>query len=317
MHHGNGAVTAGKRQHGQFFTSENPFTAPPFEHWARSAALDGSDVLEPFAGSNSLIDHLEGMDYKMRSTSYDISPADDRLRVQLRDTLTDFPTGFDICVTNPPWLAKNSATARGLDFPSCGYDDLYKFALELCLHNCAWVAALVPESFIRAGVFHDRLTDFVSMPRRLFDDTGHPTGLALFAPEATDDVVVWSNDKKVGSLAALELFRPHPRNDRPTVRFNDPNGNVGLIAMDNTEKETIRYCPVEELAGYTVKHSSRFITKVQYDGKVRIDRWNRFLAKFRQDTYDVLMTCYRGVRKDGMFRRRLDWNLARGIMHNA
>ena len=93
--------------------------------------------------------------------SCDIHPADER--VEMRDTLDAFPLGFDVCITNPPWLAKNSVTARGLAFPDCSYDDLYKFALEKCLDNCGWVAALVPELFIRASLFQERLTDFVSL----------------------------------------------------------------------------------------------------------------------------------------------------------
>ncbi len=304
-----------KRQNGRFFTTGNPFRHPAFRAWAQCSGLPSAPILEPFAGANSLIAHLEGMGLCKDSASYDVHPSDRRVR--RRDTLESFPKGFDVCVTNPPWLARNSATVRGLAFPGCRHDDLYKFALEKCLDNCGWVAALVPESFIRARIFQERLTDFISLASRLFTDTGHPVGLALFQPHLATDVKVWFQQARVGLLSELERLRPRPKPDGPLVRFNDPRGNVGLIALDNTRAASIRFCRVEELAEYPVKKTGRHITKLRVDGRVRIDAWNDYLDDFRARTHDVLMTCYKGIRKDGMYRRRLDWALARGIVHHA
>lgn len=304
-----------KRQNGQFFTAGNPFQHRAFRVWAERSDLQSETILEPFAGANSLIDHLEDMGICNASVSYDIHPSD--RRVKRRNTLESFPKGFEVCVTNPPWLAKNSATVRGLDFPDCRYDDLYKFALEKCLDNCGWVAALVPESFICARLFRERLTDFISLPSGLFKDTSHPVGLALFQPDDVQDVTVWFREARVGFLSKIEALRPRPIPDGPSIRFNDPHGNVGLIALDNTFTASIRFCPVDELAEYPVKHSGRHITKMHVDGQIRIDAWNDYLESFRKRTNDVLMTSYKGIRKDGMYRRRLDWNLARGIIHHA
>ncbi len=304
-----------KRRNGQFFTEGNPFEHEAFISWAECSDITSHKILEPFAGANSLIDHLEGMGLCNNSASYDIHPSDKR--VERRDTLESFPKGFEVCVTNPPWLARNSATIRGFEFPDYGYDDLYKFALEKCLQNCGWVAALVPESFICARIFQERLTDFISLNPDLFTDTGHPVGLALFNPLQTDDVNIWFGDSHISTLSDLELLRPQPLPDGPIVRFNDPSGNVGLIALDNTKTASIRFCPVEELADYKVKKTGRHITKLHVDGKVEIKRWNEYLSEFRKKTRDVLMTCYKGIRKDGMYRRRLDWKLARGIIHRA
>ena len=304
-----------KRENGRYFTARNPFHHPAFRAWALCSGLPSASILEPFAGANSLIEYLEGMGLCDDSASYDIHPSDRRVR--RRDTLESFPEGFDVCVTNPPWLARNSATVRGLRFPDCRYDDLYKFALEKCLDNCGWVAALVPESFICARLFQNRLTDFISLPSGLFAETGHPVGLALFQPEATPDVNVWFRDTHIGLLRNIESLRPRPKPDGPAVRFNDPSGNVGLIALDNTRTASIRFCRVEELADYRVKKTGRHITKLRVEGQVRIDAWNDYLEDFRERTHDVLMTCYKGIRKDGMYRRRLDWNLARGIIHHA
>ncbi len=304
-----------KRANGQFFTVGNPFRHPAFYQWARQCGMPEVSILEPFAGANSLINHLQDMGVCNNFAAYDIRPS--HASVLYQDTLAEFPSGYKVCVTNPPWLAKNSATVRGLDFPDCVYDDLYKFALKKCLDHCEWVAALVPESFIRANIFQSRLRYFVSLTSKLFTDTGHPVGLALFQPEPSRNVSVWSAHQYLGSLADLEALRPKPNPTDPAITFNDPTGNVGLIALDNTKTSSIRFCPVNELATYTVKKTGRHITKLRVNGSIRIQTWNEYLRLFREKTNDVLLTCYKGIRKDGKYRRRLDWGIARGIIHHA
>ena len=304
-----------KREAGQYFTSGNPFSNLPFSDWAVQAGLPNNPILEPFAGCNSLIKILVDMGLCKKATSYDIHPADKQ--VKQRNTLTKFPKGYDICITNPPWLAKNSATVRGLAYPDCRYDDLYKFALEKCLNHCGYVATLVPESFITANLFQDRLQDFISLTLEMFTETDHPVGLALFVPDPIHDVNVWSGMERVGLLSLLQKMKPEPQRLGASVKFNDPHGNVGLIALDNTKEASIRFCEVEELADYKVKQTGRHITKLNVDGNIRINEWNRLLAEFRDKTYDVLMTCYKGIRKDGKYRRRCDWALARGVIHHV
>lgn len=304
-----------KREAGQYFTSGNPFGNRPFLNWAKQAGLPKVRILEPFAGSNSLITWLMGMGLCKQSTSYDIAPA--HSKVKRRDTLTTFPKDYDICITNPPWLAKNSATVRGLSYPDCAYDDLYKFALEKCLNHCEYVATLVPESFITADLFQDRLQDFISITSNIFADTNHPVGLALFVPEPVHDVNIWSGLKRVGLLSALQKMKPEQQKSGTPVQFNDSRGNVGLIALDNTKEASIRFCEVGELCGYQVKQTGRHITKLNVSGGVKIKEWNRLLTAFREKTFDVLMTCYKGIRKDGKYRRRCDWGLARGVIHHV
>jgi len=308
-------MSSHKRQRGQYFTKENPFNHPAFKAWAKTAGLPQSDLLEPFAGANSLISMLSEMGLCRTSTSYDISPANKQ--VKRKDTLKCFPKGYSVCVTNPPWLAKNSATIRGLRFPDCTYDDIYKFALKRCLDNCAYVAALVPESFITANLFQERLKSFVSLTSGLFEDTQHPVGLAMFKPECSKDVVVWSGNKKVGMLSCLKSIKPNPKEHGINIKFNQPEGNVGLIALDNTLEPSIRFCDVSELKNYKVKPTGRHITKLKVQGEIRISDWNQVLNEVRKKTYDVLMTCYKGIRRDGMYRRRCDWSFARGIIQHV
>lgn len=300
-----------KRINGQFFTTANPFNCRAFSDWSRRAGLPEETVLEPFAGANSLIDHLKSIGKIREWQSYDIEPR--AAGIMQRDTIANFPSGYNVCVTNPPWLAKNSAAFRGLPFPDTQYDDLYKLALTKCLDHCGYVAALVPESFIRANLHQARLHTFISLTKSMFSDTQHPVGMALFNPAPVDDVIIYSGMQRVGMLSELQHHRP-PSSSSPEIRFNDPNGNLGLIALDNTREASIRFCNVAELKDYTVSDKCRHITKMSVPWKVNIRDCNELISSFREATKDVLLTCYRGIRKDGMYRRRLDWNLARDII---
>ena len=305
-----------KRQDGRFYTAGNPFRHRAFKKWASEAGLPNATILEPFAGANGLIHHLEDMKLCRGFKSFDIQPNDPEVRT--RDSLTDFPRGFEVCITNPPWLARNVASRLGMAFPHCKYQDIYALALDRCLENCDWVAALVPESFLRVGLFRARLRDFVSLTRSMFSDTAHPVGLAMFGPNEIEDAVVWSGPKKIGWLTALESFRPNPIPSGCPIRFNDPDGNVGLIALDNTKSASIRFCDPAELGDYTVRESCRSITRMAVgQDKIEINKWNKVLREFRSLTCDVAITPFRGLREDGMYRRRCDWSLARGIIHNA
>jgi hypothetical protein len=302
-----------KRTKGQFFTIKNPFDCQPFAAWGRRAGLPKETVLEPFAGSNSIITHLENLGSVKRWKSFDIEPQ--ATGIKRRDTIADFPNGYNVCITNPPWLAKNIATFHDLPFPDTPFDDLYKLALTKCLDNCGYVAALVPESFIRAELHQTRLHTFISLTESMFSDTKHPVGLALFDPVSIKDVIIYSGKERVGLLSELKKYQPQdPTKPVPKIRFNDPSGNLGLIALDNTKEASIRFCDVRELKDYEVSDKCRHITKISVPWRVDIDKYNKILKTFRDATKDVLLTCYRGIRKDGMYRRRLDWNFARNII---
>ncbi|MBF2759853.1 MAG: hypothetical protein ISN28_06235 [Ectothiorhodospiraceae bacterium AqS1] len=307
------AADAGKRARGAYYTLHNPFDHPAFIEWADAAALSEAQVLEPFAGENSLIDHLQSMGLAKRFAAFDITPA--AKPVRRRDTLADFPKGYGVCITNPPWLAKNSATVRGLPYPDCGYDDIYKWSLDLCLAHCRWVAALIPESFIRSGLFHDRLTHFISIRKRLFSETAHPVGLALFAPqECADgkDFRVWSGARPLGRWQDLcRRWLAPPRKPGRHLVFNDPAG------IDNVRHASIRFCTVKEIADYEIKQTSRFITRIRAPGLPSISKLNDCLKEFRHQTGDIFLSAYRGLRYDGYYRRRMDWRIARTVVDHA
>ena len=320
-----------KRASGRYYTRGNPFQLEPFRTWAKASNLEQQITLEPFAGAKDIPQLIDAAHLRCRDWAlFDIEPGAEG--VVQRDTLADFPKGFSVCITNPPWLARNSATRRGLPFPEATrYDDLYKYALEQCLAHCGWVAAIIPEAFIRSGLFLKRLHDFISfVPQTqdktnyppdkggrgfsvMFEDTEHPVGLALFAPHATSDVSVWRNNQFLGGINELRRHLPLPSSNREIV-FNDPEGNLGLIAIDNTVSASIRFCPPEELKDYPIRVHCRSITKIGVPWHVDIDMLNARLTTIREKTHDVFLTAFKGLRRDGHYRRRLDWALSRAIV---
>ena len=229
-----------KRSRGEYYTEGNPFTLKPFLDWSKRVDLTNQIVLEPFAGANNIIKSLSAINLCNEFAAFDVCPTNNS--VLYRDTLEDFPQGYNVCVTNPPWLARNSATRRGLKFPTTTYDDLYKQCLDLCLQHCPAVAALIPASFLHAKLFLDRLETYVLLhDRSLFNDTDNPVCLALFNSESTDEVNIYYDNEYVGELTALERMIPVPKSQK-LIRFNDVRGELGFIAFDNTLEPTIRFC---------------------------------------------------------------------------
>lgn len=303
-----------KRQHGRFYTEGNPFGHEAFSQWARSARLRTVRVLEPFAGANNIIRALQEHGYAKDFASFDIDPRN--AQVWRRDTLSSFPRGFDVCVTNPPWLAKNSAHRRGLWFPDTSFDDLYKFSLDIALAHCPYVAAIIPATYLQSKLFRDRVETVIFLhDEGMFSDTENPVCLALFVPQSAA-LTIYHDDHRVGSFDELRACLPKPRTRR-AITFNHPEGELGFVAFDGTQAPSIKFCKGEELAGYTISHSSRMITRIKTDLQLNdrlITTLNRRLAEFRQQTQDVFLTPFKGLRKDGKYRRRMDYSLARDFI---
>lgn len=303
-----------KRAHGRYYTAANLFDTPHFHAWARAAGLPHTPLTEPFAGRGDLLTHLRALDLCHRAHAYDIAPA--APTITKRDTLTNFPSA-QVIVTNPPWLARNSATRRGLPYPPTHYDDLYKHCLALCLQNAAYVAAIIPASFLSAHLFRPRLlaVDVAAAP--VFTDTENPTCLALFTPAAGADIALYHGGAPLGTLSELQRHLPRPARPFP-LRFNDPDGALGLIAIDNTRTASIRFCAGEELQNHAITPTSRMITRISGEFgphlKKTIHHLNESLNAHRRHTHDIFLTPFKGLRKDGQYRRRLDFTLTRHLI---
>jgi len=321
-----------KRIKGQFYTKGNPFLYKPFLKWFEDAYLHAKNktLLEPFAGSNSillLMKEATGLDLKW--DSYDIDPESNEKNVtdtpiKIRNVLKRFPKRYSVAITNPPYLAKNSATRRGIKAKNVNYDDLYKDALDVMLKNVEYVAAIIPETFINQNLFQDRLAAVISITDKMFTDTYCPVCLALFTPHKSDDFFVYSNDNCLGTYKQLKKINEYIFKENYEIIFNCPDGELGLQAIDNTKEESIGFKFSEEINNTEIKKTSRSATKIklhkQYNRKeieTIIVIANDILRERRKTTGDVFLSPFKGLRKDGKYRRRIDYKQARKILNMA
>jgi len=318
-----------KIQHGQFFTKTNPFTLIPFKQWiSKISDFENRKFIEPFAGSNNLVKMIHEIGFSnLKWGCYDIDPKSKN--VIRNDSILNYPKGYEkgVCITNPPYLAKNSAKRMKLDFPETDYDDLYKLALERCVKNTEHVAAIIPESFITSNLFHSSLEVVVSLNFEMFEDTDCPVCLALFSKnkEDSNNFDIWIGNEYIGKYEELKDFIPHGENSKVKVVFNDKNGKLGLQGVDNTKKASIEFIRGNLIPSKDIKVSSRALTRISFDKKTELNiekygsdkfikELNKEISKFREKTRDVFMTSFKGLREDNYYRRRLDFSMAKKII---
>jgi hypothetical protein len=247
-----------------------------------------------------------------------------KISIQKQDTLESYPQGMQVAITNPPYLARNSATRRKLKYPHTRYDDLYKHALDIMLMHTPWVAAIIPESFITCKdiTLKTRLWSVISLNCEMFQETEVPVCLALFHQNPTSDTLIWkANGQRVGTYKELKRLNQLD-SFQVKLKFNDPQGQLGLYACDNTKSPSIRFIDGNEISSDKIKGSSRAITRISgvplsdYSLDELIKQCNSTLLQWREQTHDIFLTCFKGLREDGQYRRRLDWsNASRLIKH--
>lgn len=322
-----------KKELGQFYTNKNIFKNKVFVKWFKNIPLESrKHILEPFAGKNGIIKMLQELKLVKQYSSYDIAPKDPH--VHYRDTIENFPGGFSLVITNPPFLAKNSITRRNLAIDLQNFNDSYELCLKVCLENCDYVAAIIPESFLVTDLFKDRLEIVISLAQRhIFKDTEHPVCLALFGNSTSDNYLIYKNEKLVGDKLSLskeieQFFKVESfnYNCNYNVKYNQPHGNVGLIAIDATDcTKQIRFVNGQDILSEDVNATSRLRTRFHITGKnnkeLTQDKINKIimllnknLSKYRKISGDVELTAFKGMRDDGSYRRRLDFTTARQLV---
>lgn len=313
-----------KKAHGQFFTIKNPFELKSFKEVFDNIPKKNSIFLEPFAGSKNIPSMF---DKKYKWAYYDIDPKEPD--IILNDSLKNFPKGYEICITNPPYLSKNSATRSKIAFPDTVYDDLYKIALEQMINNCRYTIAIIPESFITSGLFLKNIVRIISIDFELFDDTECPVCVAIFDNKKTEiNFDFYRGEKFLISYKNLSKQIYKSRKIFKKYNFYNPKGFIGLIAIDNTKEDSIKFCVGDEIDSSNVKKTSRSLTRISLDPDVEkaiveyglnkfIDSCNAEIIKMRKNTHDLYLTAFKGLRKDGKYRRRLSFDLAKIIIENV
>jgi len=319
-------AVAKKQSLGQFFT-KNDF-------WLKNHVLEFIKVarvetaFDPFAGAGDLLIVAEKIGFK-KIKGFDI---DSGLNWERNDSLLNIPKIDDsITITNPPYLTNYSAKRKGVYknvekyFSICGYDDIYQLAIEKCLINDYGVM-IVPETFINSKFPKNRLVSITIIEDQLFNDTENPVCVICFDKKnkSYDQVKVYKNNELLGNLEYFEKMRrvPH-KNIR--MKFNVPNGQIALRAVDTTNpKKPISFMRPEEI-DYdltSIKHSSRLITVIEMNASKKvidkiIEHSNNLLFDFRRKTSDVLLSPFKGNKKNGERRRRLDYMTARAFLEDA
>lgn len=275
-------------------------------------------ILEPFVGDGSIC----GFFPEFQFHKYDIEPRTEDTIEQ--DTLQDFPKGYSVCITNPPYLSKRSATMRKLNLDFGKYDNLYLNALEKILSNCEYVAVIIPLSFLnklQGGLFRDRCDAFISLPYQVFEDTEYPVGLGLFSPVSDGCPIIYDGDDCVGTLCELEYHDLWMYDRVKTdIKFNDSDGQIMFSLCDGTGDSRIWAYKASQ--SDFVKPTDRFIVRTKINAPVEdfdrlLDIINEVISDYRTNTNDMLITSEFGLRKDGKFRRRLDFKRARRIIKRA
>lgn len=309
-----------KRALGSFYTVGNPFVYDGFREWMEHLPKR-TTFLEPFAGSGQIVKLLEEAGYKRTWQLFD---KDESLSgVIHQDTIKNFPKGYRVAVSNPPYLSYHFAVRKRLsvdkeDFK--GYASLYQTSIEQALASTEWLGLIIPDSFATSGLFTERLEHIISLPVSMFDDTDMPTCLALWGPKESDDFKVWRCSQFLGT--AKELLRPLCTTVCASrIAFNRMDGQIGLRAIDGTSHPSIAFGSASLCPDDKVKASGRLLSRILVTGIADPDPIcelaNSLLNEWRGLTADFALTAFKGTRDDGVFRRRLDFSNARALLSQA
>jgi hypothetical protein len=123
----------------------------------------------------------------------------------------------------------------------------------------------------------------------------------------------------------LELRKPKV-STKLRIVFNDPNGRIGLRAVDGSDgKSPIEFMTAKsfDYPPESVVVSSRLMTYLELpelsDAQVAklIGKANAILTQIRQVSGDLVLAPFKGNDRNGKRRRRLDYALARKILNLA
>lgn len=312
---------------GQFFTKD--------KLWLKSQIIDFinnskcSIAYDPFAGEGDLL--KAALENTNLSSIYGLD-IDSSLSWKINDSLLNIPHIENaIIITNPPYIAKQSASRKGIDlskyFLSSKYDDLYLIALDKMLLAQKKVVAIIPESFINSNYSQkEKLSSITILEENPFDDTDNPVCVACFDScyKSYNKIKIYKNDFLINNYQNILDFDLAPSN-KIKITFNSPEGWLGLHAVDNTDDKTFIKFDFKENIKYDwkkIKISSRHFSLISIDipiekRKLFITKCNEILNSIREKTADIILTPFKGNTKRGIRRRRLDFRLARAIMEKA
>jgi hypothetical protein len=296
---------------GQFYTTTNPFSiSDAFSSWYQMVPKDET-ILEPFAGAGHLFAYVNA-----NWDGFDLEP--NHPDVIQRDTIKDFPTGYKVCITNPPYLAKTVVSRKKLPV-DLTHEDLYLDALQQCLDHCDYVAAIIPSTFWNQNLFKDRLYAWDKFDMELFSDTDNPVGVAYFVPNKVNRTRTFISGKEIH----LNANNTPITTDFPVI-FNPEGLSPFLVnGIDSVEQNNIH---IRKIVGFDTtklvdkngkcKSTNRNMFPIVCEHLTDEDlpKINKMIANWREETKDFFLTSFKSCKKDGMYRKRISFKEVRWIL---
>lgn len=316
-----------KRSLGQFFTKNHFWLKKHILNFIKST--NAKIAFDPFAGGGDLLKVAKEIGFS-EIKGFDI---DKSLNWSVNDSLLNIPKiNNSVIITNPPYLTNYSAKRNGIYesvkqyFDSCNYNNVYQLAIEKCLENNNFGIMIIPETFINSKFPKYRISSITIIEDLMFNDTENPICVICFdnIMKSYDDVKIYKNGDYIGNLGYFEKMRKIPRK-HIYIKFNSLSGQIALRAVDTTKTEK----PIQFMKPInmdydlsTIKVSSRLITLIELNIEQHlieqiIDHSNKLLFDFRKNTNDILLSPFKGNKKNGERRRRLDYQTARAILEEA
>lgn len=312
---------------GQFFTKKNLWLKRQIRDFIKSSNM--SIAYDPFAGAGDLLTVASNLGFRI-TRGLDI---DENLLWDINDSLKEIPHCNDsIIITNPPYIAKQSASRKNIDlseyFNGSVYDDIYLIALDKMLEAQNYIVAIIPESFINSNYKQKNLVHSITiLEENPFEDTENPVCVVCFdgKKKSFDEIKVFSGDKYLNTLAYFENLRLEPKNI-VKISFNDKKGWLAMRATDSSNGIDLIHFSLKKDMDYdwekNIRVSSRHISLLNIDIEESernnfISIANNIINDLRKESLDVIFTPFKGNTKFGKRRRRLDFRMARAILEKA
>lgn len=313
---------------GQFFTKTASWLKPQIKEFIKNSKC--GIAYDPYAGVGDLLNVAKNVLGFKEIKGLDI---DNSLPWEINDSLLNIPHIQNaIIITNPPYIAKHSASRKKIDltqyFANSSYEDVYLIALDKMLKAQKNVVAIIPESFINSSYKQkNKINSITILEENPFEDTENPVCVVCFdnIPKEFKEIKVYKNDKFINNLQDILDIRIKPTNS-VKIKFNSLKGWLGLRAIDSTDDKTFIKFDFKENFDYdwenNIKITSRHFSLI--DINIPKEKRNDFICKcneiiknIRENSSDILLTPFKGNTKNGVRRRRLDFKLARAILEKA
>jgi len=309
---------------GQYYTKATSWLLPQIAEFITSR--NPLRIVDPFAGEGDL---LRAVCKDFPVAGFDI---DKPALWAVNDSLVHIPSQIgDFCLTNPPYLAKTTATRFSrsaalkyfTQYPHA--IDLYLIALERCFETFDCGVAIVPETYLLNNKRSARISSLTVLEENPFTDTEFPVAVITWTSTNNADFSVFKGKTYLGQYQDLKKFdikQKHTTIEPVGIKFNVARGgNIGAICIDNGRKiGGIQFVPTNMIKG-VIKPSSRTYTIIAVDTnvdiKLLIQKCNQLLDEYRHATHDIFMAPFKGNDMFGRRRRRLDFATARSIISVA